>query len=250
LIKEIQNQGHEIACHSYDHQLVYNMTPEEFRQDIRMSKKILEDIVGTEVIGYRAPSYSITGRSLWAFQILAEEGFRYDSSIFPIHHDRYGIPNAPRFPFVVDLNNGGSPKFVPLSNDTRSALCSISYAQNASTLDPRPSTLLMEFPISTVRLFGQNVPISGGGYFRFFPYRVAKRALARINYKERQPFMFYLHPWELDDKQPRIELLNLRSQFRHYTNLKHTEAKLRKLLEHFAFCSVRDILDRADGVTD
>jgi len=263
LIREIQNQGHEIACHGYDHRLVYDMHPEQFREDIRKSKQILEDIIGEEVLGYRAPSYSITKKSLWAVEVLAEEGYRYDSSIFPIHHDRYGIPDAPRFPFVVDLDNGGHPKFVPLSDDSRSALCSMPYAQNAcdhgSTAALCPNTIsqseirnrqsLLELPISTLRLFGQNIPISGGGYFRFFPYRIAKRALARINHKERQPFMFYLHPWELDEKQPRIELLSLRSKFRHYTNLNQTESKLRRLLKHFAFSSVRDILNRNSGLT-
>jgi polysaccharide deacetylase family protein (PEP-CTERM system associated) len=288
LIKEIHRQGHEIASHGYDHRLVYDMRPEQFREDIRKSKQILEDIIGEKVAGYRAPSYSITGRSLWAFQILAEEGFRYDSSIFPIHHDRYGIPDAPRFPFAVDLNNGGSPKFIPLSDDTRSALCSMPYAQTASTLHPptsngeppsplapnalrrrpdasplapnalhhgsdpctlhpAPSTLLMEFPISTVRLFGQNVPISGGGYFRLLPFMIIERGLNRITRKDKRPFIFYLHPWELDDKQPKIECSGLISQFRHHVNLNQTESKLRRLLEQFAFSSVRDILDRNSG---
>ena len=113
LIKEIYRRGHEIACHGYDHQLLYTMTPKQFQEDIRKSKRILEDIIGKEVVGYRAPSYSITRRSLWAFEILAQEGFWYDSSVFPIHHDRYGIPNAPRFPFLVDLNGGNDPKFIP-----------------------------------------------------------------------------------------------------------------------------------------
>jgi polysaccharide deacetylase family protein (PEP-CTERM system associated) len=274
LIREIQNQGHEIASHGYDHRLVYDMRHEQFRKDVRKAKQILEDIIGEKVAGYRAPSYSITGRSLWAFQILAEEGFRYDSSVFPIHHDRYGIPDAPRFPFAVDLNGGNDPKFIPFSSHPEPCTSrrtpyalhlvpnalrrrpdasplvpnALRHGSDPCTLHPAPSTLLMEFPISTVRLFGQNVPISGGGYFRFFPYGVVKRALAGINHRERQPFMFYLHPWELDDKQPRIELLSLRSRFRHYTNLEQTEAKLRRLLKHFAFSSVRDILDQNSGV--
>ena len=132
LIREIQNQGHEIACHGYDHRLVYDMRPEQFREDIRKSKQILEDIIGEKVAGYRAPSYSITGRSLWAFQILAEEGFRYDSSIFPIHHDRYGIPDAPRFPFLVDLNGGSDPKFIPFPS--RLAPNTLRHGSDASTL--------------------------------------------------------------------------------------------------------------------
>jgi len=242
LIREIHQQGHEIGCHSYDHRLVYGMTPDEFREDIRKSKRILEDAIGAEVIGYRAPSFSITRKSLWAFEILTEEGYRYDSSIFPIYHDRYGIPNAPRFPFLVDFNAGGSPKFVPLSDSLPYALCSMLYAPTASNLKPQTSNYLLEFPMSTVLILGQKVPISGGGYFRLLPYVIVEKALSRINKKDRRPFIFYLHPWELDDKQPRIESSGVISQFRHRVNLKQTEIKLRKLLQEFTFSSIKEIL--------
>ena len=265
LISEIHQLGHEIACHGYDHRLVYDMHPEQFREDIRKSKQILEDIIGEKVAGYRAPSYSITGRSLWAFQILAEEGYRYDSSIFPIHHDRYGIPDAPRFPFMVDLNGGTDPKFVPLSGDMRSALCSMPYAQTASTLKrsgrptsgeetalrhgsdpctlhPAPSTLLMEFPLSTIRLGRFNFPISGGGYFRLIPYPFIRKGLGLINEAEKKSFVFYVHPWEFDPGQPRFNNSGMLSRFRHYINLKKTESKLNRLLKDFRFLSIAEFM--------
>jgi polysaccharide deacetylase family protein (PEP-CTERM system associated) len=254
LIREIENQGHEIACHSYDHQLVYNMTPEEFRQDIRRSKKILEDIVGTEVIGYRAPSYSITHKSLWAFQILAEEGFRYDSSIFPIHHDRYGIPNAPRFPFLVDLNGGSHPRFVPFSPHPEPCTLSrepgplhpapnaLRHGSDPCTLHPAPSTLLMEFPLSTIRLGRFNFPISGGGYFRLIPYPFIRKGLGLINEAERKSFVFYVHPWEFDPGQPRFNNSGMLSRFRHYINLKKTESKWNRLLKDFRFLSIAEFM--------
>ena len=267
LIKEIHRQGHEIACHGYDHRLIYTMAPNEFREDVRKSKKILEDLIGERVVGYRAPSYSITRKSLWAFEILAQEGFQYDSSIFPIHHDRYGISGAPRFPFLVDLNGGSDPKFVSfpsllapnalhrgsgasiLHPPTSNGQSALRHGSDPCTLHPAPSSLLMEFPISTVRLLGQNFPVSGGGYFRLLPYVIIRRALSRINKKDKRPFIFYLHPWELDDKQPKIECSGLISQFRHHVNLKQTEGKLRRLLKHFVFSSVRDILNRNGALT-
>jgi polysaccharide deacetylase family protein (PEP-CTERM system associated) len=267
LIKEIHRQGHEIACHGYDHRLIYTMAPNEFREDVRKSKKILEDLIGERVVGYRAPSYSITRKSLWAFEILAQEGFQYDSSIFPIHHDRYGISGAPRFPFLVDLNGGSDPKFVSfpsllapnalhrgsgasiLHPPTSNGQSALRHGSDPCTLHPAPSSLLMEFPISTVRLLGQNFPVSGGGYFRLLPYVIIRRALSRINKKDKRSFIFYLHPWELDDKQPKIECRGLISQFRHHVNLNQTESKLRRLLKHFVFSSVRDILNRNGALT-
>ena len=199
LILTIHRQGHEIGCHSYWHRKVYDLTPEEFRQDTNQAKKILEQIIGKPVYGFRAPSYSITGQSLWALDILAELGFRYDSSIFPVYHDNYGIPNAPRFPYPLEKQG------------------------------------LMEYPISTVKFLGMNLPIAGGGYFRFFPYWFTRMALRRINTGEQQPFMFYFHPWEIDPGQPRIEGAGAKSRFRHYLNLNKTKNRLTRLLCDFHF---------------
>ena len=199
LILTIDGQGHEIGCHSYWHRKVYDLTPEEFRQDTNQSKKILEQIIGKPVYGFRAPSYSITAQSLWALDILAELGFRYDSSIFPVYHDNYGIPDAPRFPYPLEKQG------------------------------------LMEYPISTVKFLGMNLPIAGGGYFRFFPYWFTRMALRRINTGEQQPFIFYFHPWEIDPGQPRIEGAGTRSRFRHYLNLHKTKDRLTHLLRDFTF---------------
>ena len=168
IVKEIDADGHEIACHSYQHRLVYNMSPDEFRRDLVKAKDILKDITGKKVVGYRAPSYSITEKSLWALEIMGDLGFEYDSSVFPISHDRYGISDAPRFKYKLPENN------------------------------------LMEYPLSTSKILGLNIPVSGGGYFRYIPILVYKMALSRINIKENQPFVFYIHPWEIDPEQPRI----------------------------------------------
>ena len=149
--------------------------------------------------GYRAPSYSITKKSLWALDILAELGFRYDSSIFPVYHDNYGIPDAPRFAYRLEKQN------------------------------------MMEYPISTVQFPGVNLPIAGGGYFRLFPYWFTRMALRRINRKERQPFIFYLHPWEVDPGQPRVDGAGAKSRFRHYLNLDKTRSRLERLLQDFSF---------------
>lgn len=229
LIREVHQQGYEIASHGYDHRAVYDMSPVEFREDVRKSKKILEDICGFEIIGYRAPSYSITKKSLWALEILAEEGYRYDSSIFPIYHDRYGIPDAPRFPFAVCFNGKGCVNFSDV------------LSPGASSLRPRFSDALLEFPISTVGFFGQNIPVSGGGYFRLLPYSFVRLGLKRINEVEGRPFTFYLHPWEMDSSQPRIQGAGVFSRLRHYSNLAKTEMKFRELLKEFSFSSMRDI---------
>lgn len=199
IVREIDACGHEIACHSYRHRLVYNMSPEEFRRDLIKAKDILENITGKKVVGYRAPSYSITMKSLWAFDILEELGFQYDSSIFPIFHDRYGISDAPRFKYKLLKNN------------------------------------LVEYPISTSKLFGFRIPVSGGGYFRLFPYRFTRMALSRINNKDKQPFVFYIHPWEIDSEQPRINNVGLLSKLRHYNNLGKTATRFKKLLKDFKF---------------
>lgn len=199
LVLEIDRQGHEIACHSYWHRKIYELTPEEFREDTRRAKETLENIIGKPVYGYRAPSYSITRKSIWALDILAELGFHYDSSIFPVYHDNYGIPDAPRFAYRLEQQG------------------------------------MMEYPISTVRFPGINLPIAGGGYFRFFPYWATRMALRHINSKEQQPFIFYLHPWEVDPGQPRIRRAGLKSRLRHYLNLDKTGFRLKQLLQDFSF---------------
>ena len=248
LIKEIYQQGHEIASHSYDHQLVYNMTSEQFRKDVVTSKRILEDITGKEVIGYRAPSYSITGKTLWALGILAEEGYRYDSSIFPIHHDRYGIPDAPRFPFIISLNgNSNFESKITLNFDLQTPkLGMLGSAAAPKCSNPqseiRNPKSILEIPLSTVKLFGINVPISGGGYMRLLPYGLISRGLAKINQDEKHPFVFYLHPWELDPEQPRMNNISVLSKFRHYTNLHGTADKLKRLLNDFSLSSMEHVI--------
>ena len=220
LIKNIAQRGHEVASHGYAHQPVYKQSPDIFMQDIRKTKQILEDIIGQPVIGYRAPTYSITQKTLWALEILAEEGYKYDSSIFPIKHDLYGIPNAPRFPFNVHTLKRA----------------------NVFTCKRSNVQTFFEFPLTTLRILNINIPIAGGGYFRVFPYIFIKNALRHINLKEKQPFVFYLHPWELDPEQPRINHLPWRSRFRHYVNLRKTEGKFRRLLSDFRFSTVLKVL--------
>lgn len=199
IVKEIVCRGHDIGCHSYLHRKVYDMTPEEFRRDTKKAKEILEEVSGRPVVSYRAPSYSITRESLWALEMLVELGFRVDSSIFPIVHDIYGIPDAPRFRYT--------------------------HAE----FD------LVEYPISTVRILGRNIPAAGGGYFRLFPYWLTKKLLKKINHGEGQPFVFYLHPWEVDPGQPRFMNASLFSKFRHYNNLDKTVARFERLLQDFSF---------------
>lgn len=235
LIRDIVERGHEVASHSYDHKLIYEMTPNDFREDVRRSKKILADITGREVIGYRAPSYSITEKSFWALRILTEEGYRYDSSIFPIHHDRYGIPSAPRFPFRVNLNDGFQAADTAIPDFSR-------MQPWEPGQDVSKNRCLVEFPISTVQLFGMNVPIGGGGYMRLLPYRLMKRGLDKINNDEQRPFVFYLHPWELDPEQPRITGVPLLSRFRHYINLDETAVKMKSLLSDFSFSTMADVI--------
>jgi polysaccharide deacetylase family protein (PEP-CTERM system associated) len=210
LVARIARDGHEIASHGYSHRLVYDMTPREFAEDIRRAKALLERISGQPVLGYRAPSYSITRQSLWAFDVLLDEGYVYDASVFPIHHDRYGIPDAPRFPYRVTRAAGS----------------------------------LWELPGSTVRWAGQNLPIGGGGYFRLLPYGWTRRGIAYVNSIERRPVMFYLHPWEIDPGQPRIEA-PLVSRFRHYRNLGKTEPRLSRLLAEFRFDTALNMLTTA-----
>ncbi len=212
LIKEIVQQGHEVASHGLSHRLVYTQTPQEFRSETKESKEILEDLAQQPVIGYRAATYSITKSSLWALDILAEQGFRYDSSIFPVRHDKYGIPDAKTTPHSFKTINGNS---------------------------------LIEYPLSVLSLGGFNVPVAGGGYFRLFPYRFTKWALGQLN-RNGDPFVFYLHPWELDPGQPRIRNANALSRFRHYLNLDKCLARLVKLIDDFSFAPMCEILSQND----
>jgi polysaccharide deacetylase family protein (PEP-CTERM system associated) len=249
LVKRIQKEGHEIACHGYVHKLIYNQSKEEFRNDIRKAKAILEDITGDVVVGYRAPSYSITDKSKWAFDVLLEEGFKYDSSIFPIRHDYYGIPNAPRFPFIIFLNETQNVEFLVLNFELNTTQNSKLNINNSITHSLINSNSLIEFPLSTVKILGQNFPISGGGYFRLFPYPLIRKGLKSINEKENKPFIFYVHPWEFDVDQPRIKDAANLSKFRHYVNLDKTEEKFRRLLKEFNFSSIRDILELNNAFT-
>ena len=203
LVRRIASCGHEIASHGYSHKLIYEDTPDAFRADLRRAKHVIEAAAGTRVVGYRAPSYSVTARSLWALDILIEEGYEYDASIFPIHHDRYGIASSPRHVYRVWRRQGS----------------------------------LWEIPGSTVRLAGLNLPVAGGGYFRLLPYAWTKWGIDRVNRREGQPVVFYLHPWEIDPQQPRIPLSRLR-RLRHYSNLNRTEARLERLLVDFRFDSI------------
>lgn len=208
LIRAIHDAGHEIACHGMSHELVYRQTPEQFLAETRDAKALLEDLIGVKVQGYRAASWSITRQSLWALDIVHDLGFDYDSSIFPIRHDVYGIPDAARRPEVI----------------TTPAGCKI-----------------VEFPPSTASFMGFRLPVAGGGYFRLLPYWLTRRGLRQINRIENQAFNFYLHPWEIDPGQPRVKA-GWVSRFRHYTNLSKTESRLQRLLDEFAFTSVRNVL--------
>jgi polysaccharide deacetylase family protein (PEP-CTERM system associated) len=196
LIRELHRRGHEVACHGLTHELVYKQTPEVFRDETLRSKAMLEDLTGTAVLGYRAASYSITRASWWALDILTDLGFTYDSSVFPIYHDTYGVPDAPREPHKVGT-----------------------------------ARRLLEVPLTTVPFAGQRLPCAGGGYFRLLPYGLFRWGLQRVN-REGMPAVFYMHPWEIDPGQPRIKA-SLKSRFRHYTNLERTEGRLRRLLQEF-----------------
>ncbi|MEP7116483.1 MAG: XrtA system polysaccharide deacetylase [Acidobacteriota bacterium] len=207
LVRRIHAAGHELASHSYDHGLVYDKTPDSFRADLRRAKAAIGEACGVAVTGYRAPSYSVVERSLWALDVLVDEGYTYDSSIYPIRHDRYGIPTWERHIHRVERRAGG----------------------------------LWELPGSTVRHFNMNMPMGGGGYFRLLPYRWTSRGIRHLNDQEQRPAIFYLHPWEVDPEQPRLAASAL-SRFRHYRNLDQTEARLRRLLGEFAFGTIAQVL--------
>jgi polysaccharide deacetylase family protein (PEP-CTERM system associated) len=215
LVAAIAAAGHEIACHSYWHRMIFKLQPREFREDTRRAKDVVEQAAGCRVEGYRAPTYSIVADSLWALDILAELEFTYDSSIFPIHHDTYGIPHAPRFPFRISTAGGE----------------------------------LVEYPISTFRLGGsRNWPVGGGGYLRILPWWYTRLGVERAQ-KEGLPLIAYVHPWEIDPDQPRIAG-RLRSRFRHYMNLSRTYGRLDRMLREHSFTSFRRSgLDQAEPET-
>lgn len=253
LIKTIHSQGHEIASHGYNHRMITFLSPEEFREDIRRTKAILEDLTGERILGYRAPSYSITLRTLWALEILAEEGYLYDSSIFPIHHDRYGIPDAPRYPFCIEFDAGKipsqlkKPKYLHEIGISKIIGKRDSIYTNTNptsrTLGPNIHDFIVEFPISTLKIFGYNLPIGGGGYFRLFPIQFTLWALRQIQQEDGVPFVFYIHPWEIDPIQPTVYGVSRISRFRHYVNLKKTKSRLEKLLQIMPFSSFSKIFD-------
>ncbi|MBN1377781.1 MAG: DUF3473 domain-containing protein [Gammaproteobacteria bacterium] len=208
IVEKIFTLGHEVACHGYSHQLVYEQSPEEFKQETIRSKSLLEDIIQHPVAGYRAASYSITRSSYWAMEILINAGFDYDSSIFPVRHDRYGVPDSPLQPYRITTATGQS---------------------------------IIEFPLSTLKLFNYSLPVAGGGYFRLYPYWLTKLAFSRLSRLGR-PGIFYLHPWEVDPEQPRYKASML-STFRHYNNLDKCEARLSRLLKDFKFTTVQNTLN-------
>ena len=210
LVREVQGRGHELACHSYWHRPVYSLRPEEFRQDTRDALQAIEQAAGVSVVGYRAPTWSITRSCLWALDILAEEGFIYDSSLYPIRHDLYGVPGAQRFAHTQPCSNGLE---------------------------------LKEFPASTLRILGLTLPAAGGGYLRLFPMCYTRLAFRRLEQCHR-PAIVYVHPWEVDPEQPRLDV-KLRSRLRHYTNLGLTEGRLRCLLREYRFHRFQDLLSGA-----
>ena len=196
LVRRIADEGHEVASHGYGHERVSDLTPEAFAHDIRTAKHLLEDIAGVAVTGYRAPSFSIGQGNLWALDVLQQEGYRYSSSIYPNQHDHYGMPDAPRFAHRI-----------------------------------RPD--LIEVPPTTLRMFNRNLPSSGGGYFRLFPYALSRWMLRQVNQNDQQPAIFYFHPWEIDAAQPRVAGIDARTRFRHYVNIPRMEQRLQRLLQDF-----------------
>ena len=207
LVRRIVHEGHELASHGYGHERATDQSPQAFSADIKLAKAVLEDIAGTEVRGYRAPSFSIGPKNPWAAECIGTAGYRYSSSIYPIHHDHYGAPDAPRFAHIAHAGPEG----------------------------------LIEVPVTTVRLFSRNWPAGGGGYFRLLPYSVSRWFLRRVNEVDGQAAMFYFHPWELDAEQPRVPGIGARTRFRHYLNLNRTEARLARLLKDFRWGRADDI---------
>ena len=204
LVRQMVAEGHEIASHGMMHQRASSQTEAEFRADIRDSKAMLEDLAGIEVMGYRAPSFSFTKQNLWVYNVLLEEGYRYSSSVYPVVHDHYGIPDAPRFRY-------------------------------------QPVEGVDEIPLSTLTFFGKNMPISGGGYFRLYPYWLTRWMIRQFNTENASPYVFYLHPWEIDPEQPRMEGLSTKTRFRHYLNLDKVEQRIRTMLQEFDWSSMADL---------
>jgi polysaccharide deacetylase family protein (PEP-CTERM system associated) len=211
LVRQIHAEGHEIGCHGFWHRVVYQQAPDEFRHDLRRARDALQDVIGVPVTAYRAPCFSITRRSLWALDILVEESFTCDSSIFPTVHDRYGLPDAPLEPHRIRRSAGS----------------------------------LWEFPLPVLRRLGHPWPIGGGGYFRLYPYRLTRYGLRSIN-AEGRSFAAYIHPWELDPDQPQLALGPFRA-FRHYVNLGRTKSRLEKLIRDFRFGPIRQVLAELDA---
>lgn len=207
LIRKIYSEGHEIASHGYSHKLAYEMTPDEFRDDVRKSKNAIEDSIGAGINGFRAASFSLVENSLWALDVLIEEGFLYDSSIFPIHHNRYGIFYWQRFPHVIK----------------------------------RISGFIHEMPPSTFKMFKINLPIAGGAYLRFLPLGIISHGIRRINNTESQPAVVYIHPWEIDHRQPRFKVRRL-TEVRHYAGLSGVEEKIKNILSEFKFGRISEVI--------
>jgi polysaccharide deacetylase family protein (PEP-CTERM system associated) len=212
LVREIADRGHEVACHGYAHDLVYDLGPKRFREDLRRARAAVEDATGIVMHGYRAPSYSITRASLWALRILVEEGFRFDSSIFPIRHPRYGIPDFVRHPVRLDLGGGAQ---------------------------------ITEFPLTTLRIGPMNFPLAGGAYLRFLPASLFRLGFDRI-VRAGEPTVLYLHPWEIDPDQPR-QRVSLKVRVNHYFNLHRVEGRLQRLLERHRFAPLGDVLGRLEA---
>lgn len=206
LVRRIVDDGHELASHGYQHIRVSEQSPEQFRLDVRQTKTLLEDVSGRAVAGYRAACYSINQNNLWALTVLQEEGYRYSSSIYPVRHDLYGMPSAPRFKFI-----------------------------------PQQAPGLWEVPVSTLPVLGRNFPCGGGGFFRLYPYALSRWALRRLNQREQQPGIFYFHPWEIDPEQPRISGLPWKSRVRHYLQLDRTLPRLQRLCGDFAWGTMQQV---------
>lgn len=198
MVRRIVENGHELASHGYGHQRVSELSRDEFKADVIRAKKILEDISSSTVTGYRAPSFSINANNMWAFDVLQETGHLYSSSIYPIRHDHYGTPDAPRFAYR-----------------------------------PRGVNGILELPPTTISLFGRNLPAAGGGYFRLLPYKTSRWLMRRVNQRDGESCIFYFHPWELDPEQPRQLGISLKTQFRHYINMSRMESRIQALLRDF-----------------
>ena len=204
LVRRIAAEGHELASHGYAHERASDQSPEAFLADIKLAKVVLEDVASCEVRGYRAPSFSVGLSNPWAHGCIEEAGYAYSSSVYPVKHDHYGVPDAPRFPYAVGAK-------------------------------------LVEIPITTVRRFGRNWPVGGGGYFRLLPYPVSAWGIRKVNQEDRKPAIFYFHPWEIDPGQPVVREASAKARFRHYVNLAQTEARFLRLLQDFSWGRLDDV---------